>query len=85
MPVAEFQGKWEVKIFVNKNFVVNKYFTIGKKIKTYTKAKTSITIGFAPYWNSDMSTQKVKGIHPNRILVYQKLYKDLKDKIHHLE
>ena len=50
------QGKWTVEIIVNGKRVITKDFKIGKTIKEAIQKNPSKIIGFAPYWNSKLST-----------------------------
>jgi len=54
-PIADFIGTWNVKIFVNGKFVINKKFNI-KNTGKLEKENTKIKVAFAPYWNSRNST-----------------------------
>ena len=52
------QGKWKVKVFANKKFVMSKYFIIGNP-KEYKKAETNVKVGVFPYIDDKkMSTWK---------------------------
>ncbi len=54
-PIEQLQGTWNLEIYVNGKFVINKEFNIVKFGKI-EKAEKKVTIGFAPYWNSKDST-----------------------------
>lgn len=54
-PTESMQGTWNVEVYVNGKFAINKEFNIVKKGKIQ-KVNPTTTIGFAPYWNSKDST-----------------------------
>jgi hypothetical protein len=55
MPTEDILGKWSVKVYANGKYVLTKKFIIGK-MKNHENTLPTTTIGFAPYWNSKMST-----------------------------